>query len=88
MGAQATLPFAKVKDNLGGDCAQIIMLDTPGSLGNLVVVAGCADVTVLSTAFGVVVIGISADVVVPNVSSGVVRPSVAAVYNQALVTLL
>ena len=56
-----------------------IMLDTPGSLGNLVVVAGCAGVTVLSTAFGVVVIGISAesDVVVLNVSSGVVRPSVA-----------
>ena len=36
-----------------------IMLDTPG---NLVVVAGSADVTVLSTAFGAVVISVSADV--------------------------
>ena len=41
------------------------------------VVAGCADATVLNTAFGVVVISISADVVVLNGSSGVVRPSVA-----------
>ena len=54
-----------------------IMLDTPG---NLVVVAGCADVTVLCTTFGVVVIAISADVVVLNGFTGVVRPSAAAVY--------
>ena len=64
-----------------------IMLDTPGSLGNLVVVTGCADVTVLSTAFGVVVIGISADVVVLNGSSGVVRSSVAAVYKHHTIKL-